>query len=124
MALTFRQEVCSGCRTCELICSFTNFQEVNTKKSGIRIKESNKPGRYTARICSGCGRCMEVCPAEAISMEAGRVKIDASLCTGCLTCVDSCPEEAIFMMPGSEIPFMCNSCGACVQYCSPKALSL
>lgn len=56
-------------------------------------------------------------------MENGKVEIDGSQCTGCLICVDNCPEKAIFVIPGQDIPFMCNSCGSCLEYCYPRALA-
>lgn len=56
-------------------------------------------------------------------MENGKVQIDGSLCTGCFICVDNCPEKAIFIIPGQDVPFMCNSCGSCLKYCYPQALA-
>jgi pyruvate formate lyase activating enzyme len=46
--------------------------------------------------CVGCGRCLEVCPAKAVSLDAqtGR-KIDRSRCNRCFECVDVCPAKAL-----------------------------
>ncbi len=45
--------------------------------------------------CTGCGVCIDSCPAEAIEMENGVARIIDASCTNCRTCVDECPVEAI-----------------------------
>lgn len=52
-----------------------------------------RPRMVDAR-CVGCGRCVEVCPQEAI--EPGRPpRFDLDRCIGCLCCGEVCPEGAI-----------------------------
>ncbi len=50
----------------------------------------------TARLCSGCGLCVQACPANARSIdpELGIAQVDPWLCTGCGTCVAVCPNGA------------------------------
>jgi len=45
-------------------------------------------------LCTGCGRCTDVCPNDAISIQKTAV-IDKMLCTGCGRCFDACPRGAI-----------------------------
>ena len=45
--------------------------------------------------CTSCGKCVEVCPQQAIAIEHGRAVIDRQLCTNCGTCVSVCPTGAI-----------------------------
>ncbi len=47
--------------------------------------------------CTGCGTCVDECPATAISMKNEKAKVDEEECTECGICVDSCPAEAISM---------------------------
>jgi ferredoxin len=45
--------------------------------------------------CTGCGRCVSVCPTGAISQVDGRAQISQELCTACEACLSVCPETAI-----------------------------
>ncbi len=45
--------------------------------------------------CTGCGTCIEICPAGAISLKDGKAVIDLKKCAGCLACVSVCPQKAI-----------------------------
>jgi len=45
--------------------------------------------------CTGCGACVEACPAGAVALVDGRARVDEEKCTGCRACVDACPEGAI-----------------------------
>ena len=46
--------------------------------------------------CTGCGACLDACPADAI-MVGTIARIDTQLCQGCAACVDRCPFGAIAM---------------------------
>lgn len=46
--------------------------------------------------CTGCGRCLEVCPTGAIRLADGVATVEASLCRGCQACLEACPTGAIF----------------------------
>jgi|GEM_PF-3573209 len=45
--------------------------------------------------CTGCGVCIEECPAGAIAMEDEKTRIDMAECIRCGTCHDACPEGAV-----------------------------
>ncbi|MDX1779481.1 MAG: 4Fe-4S binding protein [Thermodesulfobacteriota bacterium] len=44
--------------------------------------------------CTGCGGCIDLCPAIAISMIQDVVTVDPELCTECTICVKVCPMGA------------------------------
>ena len=46
--------------------------------------------------CTGCGICVDVCPAGAIEVN-GQAVINTDACTGCAVCVSECPNEAIII---------------------------
>ncbi len=45
-------------------------------------------------LCTGCGDCIIVCPARAITIEDGKAKVNDE-CMECGICVSECPVEAI-----------------------------
>ena len=47
--------------------------------------------------CTACETCVDICPAQAISMKDGKAFVDADLCVDCESCIDECPSEAIQM---------------------------
>jgi len=46
-------------------------------------------------MCTGCGTCVEECPAGAMSLADGVASIDDAECIRCGKCHDVCPEEAV-----------------------------
>lgn len=54
-----------------------------------------------SELCSACGLCVDICPAEAIS-PYGTCKITDTLCISCGLCQQSCPSQAIVIR--DEIP--------------------
>jgi ferredoxin len=44
--------------------------------------------------CTGCGGCIDLCPAIAISMINDVVTINNELCTECSICIKVCPMRA------------------------------
>ena len=57
--------------------------------------------------CTGCGRCVENCPTQALAQTGDKAYLSApERCTFCDVCEDICPEQAIalpfqvFFAPG------------------------
>ena len=44
--------------------------------------------------CVGCGGCIDLCPATAISLVNDRSWVDVDLCLECETCVKVCSVRA------------------------------
>ncbi len=45
--------------------------------------------------CTGCGICVDECPATAIELKNEKATVDEDECTDCGTCMDACPNSAI-----------------------------
>jgi Na+-translocating ferredoxin:NAD+ oxidoreductase RNF subunit RnfB/protein-tyrosine-phosphatase len=45
--------------------------------------------------CTGCTKCVRVCPTEALRVRDGVVKLDSNRCVDCGKCVAACPFGAI-----------------------------
>jgi len=45
--------------------------------------------------CVGCGECVKVCNADAITIISNKAVIDPDKCIECGQCLDACPYDAI-----------------------------
>ena len=120
---------CTGCRTCEMVCSLTHEQECSTAKSRIRIRRDEEFGNNVISSCMHCAdaRCVESCATGALCRDAdtGAVLVDKNLCIGCEVCVDACLLGALSMDREQGIAFKCDLCGGdpeCVKWCNREAL--
>ena len=78
--------------------------------------------------------CLKACPEDAITKRAdGIVLITEDKCTGCLKCMEVCPFGAIAYNPETGLVGKCNLCvelieqgesPACVKHCPTGALFL
>lgn len=46
--------------------------------------------QFRMASCSGCGKCLEVCPENAISIVDGIARTDPQKCSQCFRCIDVC----------------------------------
>ena len=119
--LKTREDNCSGCRLCEMICAMENYREVNPSLAALMVEgKFPAPGSYEIRACNQCGVCEGVCPVNAIYDQNGVYLVDEELCTGCEECVVACPRDVIFIK--GDIAYKCNLCGLCTEYCPREAL--
>ncbi len=64
--------------------------------SAIGIRSDRRPfPSFQHRTCRRCGKCIEVCPAKALSLTDGKVTIDKERCIRCYCCHEMCPFDAI-----------------------------
>lgn len=45
--------------------------------------------------CVACGKCRSMCPAKAITMKKGAIRINYHKCIGCFCCQEFCPRGAL-----------------------------
>lgn len=58
---------------------------------------------HSSRGISGCTRCVDACPAGALSSNGHAIEINPFLCQGVGTCAMACPTEAItYALPEPE----------------------
>jgi ferredoxin/flavodoxin len=51
-------------------------------------------GFYATDACVGCGKCVELCPLNNVSLPGGRPQW-GDACTHCMACISGCPTKAI-----------------------------
>lgn len=117
-----KEELCVGCHQCEEACSKAFFKEENTNKASLRVEEV-VDGDNKITTCTQCGKCIDICPVEAIYRDnRGIVRIKKDICVGCFMCVGFCPEGAMSMHDDYIEPFKCIACGLCTRKCPTGAL--
>lgn len=126
-------EHCTGCKTCELVCSLHHHGECNPQRSAINIVRRETRGLVYALplVCQQCvnAACIGACPSNAISrhLRLGNLVIDSSLCNGCGDCVSACPAGCIRFDDLNTTAFACDFCNGepqCVAFCHAGCLSL
>ena len=118
---------CTGCRICEMICSFRDAT-FNPAESRVRVVKNEEEGIDLPILCFHCPdpACASACPTGAIERDpSGVVRIDPALCSGCQACLEECPYGAIRSLKDQVCK--CHFCGGdplCVKWCPTGALSL
>ena len=130
-ALVANPTSCTGCRTCETVCSLLKTGRISPVLARIRVEREPFEGRFVPQICHQCSvpACLYACPEQAIgvSEKNGVVIIDQEKCTGCRSCEEACPFQAIVFDAQKGRCLKCNLCGGapqCVRFCPAHALGL
>ena len=130
-AIDTNPQECTGCRTCEVVCSLWHERSCDPARSRITVTADYEQSLFEPHICQLCDspECVAACQMEALSQDAQTkvIIIDSKLCNGCQTCVEACPYGSIRWSSESERVFVCDRCGGkptCVQFCTSGALRL
>ncbi|RLG79461.1 MAG: 4Fe-4S dicluster domain-containing protein [Thermoprotei archaeon] len=120
---------CSGCRYCELWCSFAHEGVFSPSLSRISVVKDDRMGMDYPVVCRMCSPapCIKACPHNAlVQTEEGIIRVIEERCTGCGRCVKACPFGAVKMHPAKAKPLICDLCGGgepvCVLKCPTGAL--
>ena len=121
---------CTGCRQCEMACSYENEGVFNPSKSRIRVFTFDVEARFVPYTCTQCAEawCMQSCPVDAIKVNllTGAKEVHNELCVGCKVCTISCPFGTINYNASSGKVMKCDLCGgdpACAKACPTQAIT-
>jgi ferredoxin len=88
---------CCGC-CCEALLAGRRFGFLHP------LHTSNFILAIDQAACDGCGKCVDACPAEALSLVSANdpkrsrrkaARLDEGVCLGCGVCVGTCPEKGL-----------------------------
>lgn len=126
--LLVNKQICTGCRSCEVVCSFLHEGCFWPEKSRVQVYKNEADGLDYPVVCRQCDEpsCLEACPSNALERDSktGAVLVGKD-CVGCGDCIDACPYQAVSFDKERERPLICDLCGgqpACVQRCVVHAL--
>ena len=133
-----KEEVCIGCRLCEVYCITAHSQSKNIIKAykmeekpvARLIVEEDKPVSFSLQ-CRHCSDalCTKACITGAMRKDpvTGVVTLDKDKCVGCWSCIMICPFGAVKRDENNEIAAKCDLCAqegipACGEHCPNEAL--
>lgn len=121
---------CSGCRMCELACSFVKEKKIIPNVARINVVADFEKGLSTPVVCMQCedAPCLNICPTKALSrnLATGAIVVSAEKCIGCKLCTTVCPYGAIVFVPEKKYVVKCDLCDGeptCVKFCCTGALT-
>ncbi len=66
------------------------------RKPFHRISINKRPvPSFNHERCIRCRRCIDICPAQALSMKSGKISLEKDKCVRCYCCHEMCPNNAI-----------------------------
>ncbi|MEE4609343.1 MAG: DUF362 domain-containing protein [Desulfobacteraceae bacterium] len=75
----------------EALAGNTAVQEMLAGRVGLRP-------RPDAQRCTGCGTCVDQCPAGALTLVDDLPQVTPELCIACFCCQEMCPEQAMVLV--------------------------
>jgi len=86
------------------------LQAVDKARNLVGVFEKPKYINFDSKLCAhsrsgvtGCTRCLNLCPAGAITAAGDHVAIDSNICAGCGQCAAACPTGAAsYALPSED----------------------
>ncbi|MBU2652564.1 MAG: 4Fe-4S dicluster domain-containing protein [Bacteroidetes bacterium] len=127
--LIVKPNLCIGCRTCELACSFSHSVDGKPGRTRIFALDGGFKDLWVPVTCLQCddAACVKSCLVDALrrNEETGAIELNDDKCVKCMACVAACPFGCALLDAGHEKVVKCDLCGgdpACARFCPTKAL--
>jgi Fe-S-cluster-containing hydrogenase component 2 len=127
--LVVKPEKCTGCRTCEIICSYEKTGAFNPELSAVTVIAYDEAALSVPVMCQQCDEapCVKICPVGALYKDDGGVVAWAeNKCIVCRLCADACPMGNMIYSPLTRKMSKCTRCDGdpkCAAFCPSGALS-
>lgn len=122
-------DACTGCRSCELACSFTHAVDSVRGLTRINPLLTQFKELYVPVVCLQCddAACVKSCLVDALrrNEETGAIELNQDVCVKCMACVSACPFGCAILDNQRNEVVKCDLCGgdpACAHFCPTKAL--
>jgi ferredoxin len=95
---------CCGC-CCEALIAARKFGFLHP------VHTTNFIPSINTELCDGCGKCVSLCPVEAMTLVASndplkplrkKAKLEQEICLGCGVCLSGCSKNAIMLKSRKE----------------------
>ena len=130
-ALQIHPEKCTGCKQCELACSYVQIGAFQPARSVIKVHVFDEQASFAPYTCFQCDEawCMQACPVAAIDIDpaTGAKAVIDDVCVGCKLCVIACPFGTIFFDKADDRVAKCDLCAgdpACAHACPTAAIEV
>ncbi len=128
--LMIHPDKCTGCRNCELACSFVKHGDFQPVVSRVHAYVWEREGISVPMMCQQCddAPCVTVCPTGAMHRSTempNLVDWDERLCIRCKMCTMACPFGNARYDAASAMILKCDTCQGepeCVAFCPSGAL--
>jgi len=94
--------ICHCCKCCcNYLAGLNKFGFLNS------VVTSNYISKISEELCKGCGKCVDLCPVNALSLVSAndpkhpkkkKARLDTGVCVGCGVCAAKCPTKTIDMV--------------------------
>jgi len=90
---------CCGC-CCEAMIAARRFATMNS------VHTTNFLPHINEEDCNGCGKCVSICPVEAMTLVSAnnpqkpkmkKARLNEDICLGCGVCVRTCPTDVLHL---------------------------
>ena len=122
-------DLCTGCRTCELACSFTHAVDGLRGQTRIYPLGGGFKDLWVPVVCLQCddAACVKSCLVDALrrNPDTGAIELNQEVCVKCMACVAACPFGCSILDEQHNVVVKCDLCGgdpACAHFCPTKAL--
>lgn len=122
-------DLCTGCRTCELACSFNHPVDGKPGLSRIFVIPTEHKELWVPVTCLQCDdpACVKSCLVDALrrNEKTGAIELNQDKCVKCMACVAACPFGCSVIDAVHNIVVKCDLCSgdpACARFCPSKAL--